>query len=429
MPVHAFISTWGGVAVGPLLIWKSWKEIVLGSMVVLSILWLAHYPKRAQEVFKDRLIVYIMAFSIFSLIVTAFTSSYAQLSTQAGVLIGLRYLVMFCLAYIVGRYLLTTRSSWREQGVKWLAMLGIVLGLAGLLQVTVVPSDFLEQFGYEKNITISPTSTIDANDHMPRAFATMSGPNDYGAFLLIPLAVAFCGILSKRLAVVTASVSSMGLFLSGSRSAWIGALAMGAVIVYQKYAAHLSAKKLLAISAIFIGLVIIIFSLAVTVPVVRIAVFHSSPGDPTLLEGSTLDHFIASSDGIKRVFWQPLGCGLGCAGPGSFYGDHPQISESHFIQVAEEVGILGLILWLGMFVAVMVRLVKARSDALAQGLFISGVGLTVVGLILHVWADDAVGIVWWGLAGFVIGELVAKNDRMKYTADNSYENKTKEKPA
>ena len=66
--------------------------------------------------------------------------------------------------------------------------------------------------------------------------------------------------------------------------------------------------------------------------------------------------------------------------------------------VAHEVGWLGLLLFAGLFYAVLRLLWCHRSDWLALGVFASGIGLAVIGLMLPVWADDTVSIVWWGLA-------------------------------
>ena len=44
---------------------------------------------------------------------------------------------------------------------------------------------------------------------------------------------------------------------------------------------------------------------------------------------------------------------------------------------------------------------KQRRQWYAVGLWASGVGLVLVGIVLPVWADDTVSIVWWGLAAVV----------------------------
>ena len=55
-----------------------------------------------------------------------------------------------------------------------------------------------------------------------------------------------------------------------------------------------------------------------------------------------------------------------------------------------------------LFGMVMQRLWRRRGDWLALAVFASGVGIAVAGIILPVWADDTVAIVWWGLAALVL---------------------------
>ena len=46
---------------------------------------------------------------------------------------------------------------------------------------------------------------------------------------------------------------------------------------------------------------------------------------------------------------------------------------------------------------------------MAQLLFASGVGLSVVGVWLHVWADDPIALSWWALAGAVLALSIGKS--------------------
>jgi hypothetical protein len=71
--------------------------------------------------------------------------------------------------------------------------------------------------------------------------------------------------------------------------------------------------------------------------------------------------------------------------------------------IAHEAGWLGLLLFIAIFGLVMVRLWHARADWLALGVFASGIGLALIGLLLPVWVDDTVAIVWWALAAVAIG--------------------------
>ena len=79
------------------------------------------------------------------------------------------------------------------------------------------------------------------------------------------------------------------------------------------------------------------------------------------------------------------------------------IIENQYLFIAHEVGWPGLALFVALFVMILVRLWKFRSDWLALGVLASGIGLALIGLLLPVWADDTVSIIWWGLAGLAIG--------------------------
>lgn len=66
-------------------------------------------------------------------------------------------------------------------------------------------------------------------------------------------------------------------------------------------------------------------------------------------------------------------------------------------------GVIGLVLWVLIFVTVMYRLWQRRQDWLATALFASGVGLSAIGFWLHVWSDDPLSLTWWALTGIVLG--------------------------
>ena len=71
--------------------------------------------------------------------------------------------------------------------------------------------------------------------------------------------------------------------------------------------------------------------------------------------------------------------------------------------IAHETGWVGLTIFVMILVGVLSRLWRRREDWLALGVFASGIALAVIGLLLPVWVDDTVSIVWWGLAAIVIG--------------------------
>jgi len=122
-------------------------------------------------------------------------------------------------------------------------------------------------------------------------------------------------------------------------------------------------------------------------------------------------HLQSLEQGLGYVLIHPLGAGVGTTGSASLQGARPLIIENHYLFIAHEVGLLGLAVFVWLFGLVLVRLWHRRTDWLALGLFASGIGLGLAALILPVWADDTVAIVWWGLAAVAISQKEGQNGR------------------
>lgn len=416
MPVHALVSTWGGTGLGPLWLWKTWKEIVLVVVAGLFGLWLARHAEQRKAFVREPLVGLAGIYILLTLaLAVLFSYSNSLEATLAGVAMNLRYIVIALVAYGVIRFGAVRYEAYRSLIGRWLLGVGVGLAVFGLLQVTVLPPDTLTYVGYDKETTIAPYMLIDQNEGALRAFATLRGPNDYGAFLILPLLLGLMLMRRRRwVGAVVVCVIAAAIVASGSRSAWIGALLAIAVWVALRLGRRIMASRVFWYGA----LTTLVFAAgliytALHVPALRLAVFHSSPGDSSLTEGSTDQHWIATRDGIVRVVRDPLGCGPGCAGPASYYGETPRISENYVVQIAEEVGVFGLIVWLAIVGLVGYRLYTYRQDWLARALLASGVGLMAIGLWLHVWSDDPLSLTWWALAGVVLGGHAGARRRAK----------------
>ncbi len=411
LPLHAFLSTWGGTAVGPLELWKSWKELLLLPAIFALIAWVV-WRGLVQELLSDLVIRLIVLYTVLVLGLTLWHQQANGIdATLAGLAFDLRYLVMFVIAYVVVRYSRLPAGLLKRVH---LVLVGVGVGLAvlGLLQVTVIPRDFLSQFGYEKFVTIAPYLTIDEmSPDIIRAFATLRGPNDYGAYLVMTLALALTAPLAMRYRMGASVLMLAGIAASHSRSAYIAAAVVLAAWVVMTYGLEWIKKHwyvVIFLVAAAVGFV----ATAFLSPTVRLIVFHSSEYDTHLTEGSIDDRGDAILGAMQRVLANPLGCGAGCSGPASYYGDKPLISENYYLQIAEQHGVIGLGLWMAIFLVIMQRLyLRAKKDPLALALFCGGLGLAVIGLMLHVWVDDPLSMTWWALVGAALGTgaIAAKN--------------------
>lgn len=418
LPVHAFISTWGGTAVGPLWLWKSWKELLLAAMVVPTFIWLLLNPGLLRSLLKRRLVRALLVYVLISAVLaTLYWRVNGADAVSAGLAMNLRYLAAAVLAYLLFSYS-SISDIWLAHARHFVAGAGVMVAFLGILQVSVLPSDLLTHFGYDKVATIAPTSLIDDNPDHLRAFATLRGPNDFGAFLILPILLVAASFRTFPRWVGLSALAIMGfaLLLSGSRSAWVGLLVAIAAYIAIRVGKKMSRRRVgFTVVAISFAALLTLFA-AINVPVVRMAIFHSSPGDPSLTEGSTDNHLSATLGGMQRVADNPLGCGVGCAGPASYYGSSPQISENYFVQIAEETGLVGLIAFLGLLAVVAVSLYRSEQEVRFSRVLLAALGgYAAIGLLLHVWADDPLSITWWMLAGAVLGY----NERNTWTTSKT----------
>ena len=406
LPFHAFLSTWGGTAIGPLWVWKSWKELLLAALFVMTLGWLLSSPRRFRELFGRSYVLLLSVYVVLTLLLAAvFIGQNGNDATAAGLAMNLRYVLGAVLAYTLFRYS-GLEEIWLKRSAWFLIGVGTFVATLGIVQALLLPNDFLAQFGYDKESTIAPATLIDNNPHFLRAFGTLRGPNDFGAFLIMPilLVIAYAKRLPTWAVVSSMFFMSWALVLSSSRSAWLGALAAIAVFGGVYATRSFSRRSVLGGMMALILVGVVGLYAAINVPVLRMAIFHSSPGDSSLTEGSTDNHLSATLGGVERVAENPLGCGPGCAGPASYYGDSAKISENYFVQIAEEVGVAGFAVFAALLAVIGRELYRqAKNQLLARVLLAALAGYVVIGMLLHVWADDPLSMTWWMLVGALLG--------------------------
>ena len=385
---------------------KAWKEIVLVALGALAVIMVT---KRGmwRACLSDRFIQLAGAFLLIHVILAVAFGGDVQ-SVAAGLLIDLRFVGMTVLTYLL---VLLRPGVTRRLFAAAAAGATIIVGF-GLLQITLLPDDTLAVLGYSKE-TITPYTTIDSNPDYVRINSTVRGPNPLGALAVVYAALGVTylflggtrGSVRKKVVAATSVVGSIAvLFASYSRSAYLAfAAAMAAMILSTVRVS----RRLITAGVIGVALVA-----AVLVPLSSTdwfsnVVLHEDP-ESTVMTKSNDAHLGSFVDGFERMVRQPLGAGVGSTGSASLYDDsssNDTIIENHYFFVAHESGWIGLAAFIGLFGLVMVRLWRRRRDWRALGLFASGIGLAIIGLLLPVWADETVALTWWGLAGAVIAPI------------------------
>jgi O-antigen ligase len=132
-------------------------------------------------------------------------------------------------------------------------------------------------------------------------------------------------------------------------------------------------------------------------------VFHTDEHSSSNVS-SNAAHLSASRGALAQVVHEPFGRGPGTAGPAGEYnsGQPPRIAENYFLQIGQETGWLGLVLFAAIYLLLAGELWRRRQHGLPRVLLASLAGLTVLAMLMHLWTDDTIAYLWFGLAGIAL---------------------------
>lgn len=353
-----------------------------------------------KQMMSDWVFRLALAYAALHLILLAWQPQ-GVLAAVAGLMIDLRYVAFFVLVYVLFRL---TPSYYRAFVVTGVVGAAVVVGF-GVLQL-FLPVDVLAHIGYGKD-TIAPYLTVDKNPDYVRINSTLRGPNPLGAYVLMVLTAIAAAVLRGQAARrfwwlgALAVASVVVLWVTYSRSAVLGAILALAIVVGLTVLRRIPRRAWIggcvALGMIVGGLIALRDSEFVT----HVVLHENRDGGSVV--SSNDDHASSLVTGLERLTTQPLGAGIGSTGSASLHGSAPIIIENQYLFIAHEVGWLGLIGFIGLFVVVLVRLFRQRQHWLSLALLASGIGLAAIGFVQPVWGDDTVAMVWWGLAGVACG--------------------------
>ncbi|PID99151.1 hypothetical protein CSA80_03490 [Candidatus Saccharibacteria bacterium] len=400
VPFQAFLAVAGAKVGGNYTLLRLVPEFAL----LILLFWLVFSGRLKllwQQLSGQKLAWLVAAYLIVNLVYYGVSVAVKQLDVQAaayGLLLNTRHVVWFAAVCAVGY-----RSNWLRRNWQPIALIPLAaVSVFAVLQFFVLPPDFLGHFGYQKGITISPAHTINQDTETIRAQSFLRGPNPLGAYLLVGIGLVWIAAFSRVRKYAFAVLVLAALFLSFSRSAWLGLIMSGLVwLTVTKGVWRNARENLLAAVAVAASLGILLLFLQ-TNHGVQNAIFHvndRSTAELTSNEGRVA----ALQQGLGDVVNEPLGRGLGTAGPASMLEDTvpARNSENYFLGLGQEIGWLGM----GLFIAiclVLSKLLYRQKTVLAWTMLATLVGLTLVNLLSYAWADVTLAYLWWGLAAIAL---------------------------
>lgn len=418
-PFYTAITVWVASHLEHFDFFRIWKEITLFLLAMFVIGFVITHRKWAAPLFKSKLILLIALYIVIVLAIGAYDLITKRVDNDAviyGWLINLRHLGFFTVVLLA----LTINPLVRQRNFPWQKLVLIPAGaviLFGFLQMTILPADVLTHIGYGESTTL-PYGTVDNQSDLVRVQSTLRGPNPLGAYLLVIItllaAMSFAANTLKRRLFIYGGILLGLIVLVGtySRSAALGVF-ISLFVLYVVYNKSFINKHILGIIYGLIGLSVVgLLLLKQNSYFVENFVFHTSKGS-TAEMSSNDQRYRALTTGIDDVIDHPLGNGVGSAGPASLRNGFggPKIAENYYIQLAQEVGVAILALFVAINVMIGRELWKIRRNLLALALLASLIGITFVNMLSHAWADDTLAYIWWGLAGVALAPTITSAAR------------------
>lgn len=408
IPFHAVISTFIISSVGGDFIVKGFKDGLLFTLFLATLtLILTKFKKvffKQHYIFSTFIVLFVL-----SIMAAGVLGGGSEKQTLAGAILLYRYIWIFYLGIML--IALTNNQRFKENALKLTLVTSFIVVGFGFLQFFVLPKDFLTVFGYSAE-TIRPYQTIDNNESFIRILSTLRGPNPLGAYLamIAPLAIYYIRKINKNkllVGLIYAVMFITTIFASQSRSAWVG-LIVG-LLVYGYLT--MKNKKIIYLTAAAILPFLAIGYIARNSSFIQNTVFHRDPNEISNINSD--DQRISSLKySISKIKDKPFGHGLGSSGPASNYGNNPVIIENYYLDIAYQIGWIGLVAYLGIIGSVGYLLLKLKTS-MSYALFSGLVAISVIALFWPVWTDETVALTWWGMAGLVLSSDIVQKSKKR----------------
>lgn len=409
LPFHAFFTTWAGASWEHLNTWRLWPEFIIVLAALPLATWqLMHQGGLTMWLKRSLVAKLYLAYILLSVAVGAWSYHQGNVSKTAlalGLGLNLRFIGFFLVCQVAAAadgFL----KRWWPRLILWPG--GIVV-VFGLMQKFILPLNFLSHFGYGTP-TVPAYQTVDAHSGPARLQSTLRGPNPLGAYLALVLP-AWRTVFNHRrlLAYIGLALGLVVLFYSYSRSALAATLICLVTLAW--WLAGQRERR--AIAVVVVAAVVLAASflyLGRNSHFVQESLLHTSSSS-TSADSSNFVRRAALRSGWHDLVSQPAGNGPGTAGPASQHNQShkSRIAENYYLQLGQEVGAVGLLIFLAINIEVALQLWRARATSLAKILLVSLAGISLINLVSHAWTDDTLSLLWWGLAGIALAPNIAKN--------------------
>jgi hypothetical protein len=415
LPLYSFLYT-SGIPGGLLRPFGSVKEVLALAVIVAAGRELVARRSRLDRL--DKLVLgYVGALLLYLLLPMVMSgSTYPESFTDR--LLGFRINGAFLLLFVAARHA-PIDERWRRRFV------GSVLTMAGLLAAIGIfqflqPERFTDfvvvDLGipfYQFEVLETPIGEIVqlvrwTTADPVRVGSLFVGPFDFADFLILPAALLLDRLTRRdgRPRDVFLLILIGAALLASQTRANVLALAVMALFALSPGPRRVLANRLRLVAIVVLAIVAFVPSLV-----------SSRLGGAEKSAASTEQHFDEIRGGFEILQENPLGLGLGTAPALAvrLEGAPVVISDNSILQVGNELGIVMMVVFVVILIAVVLRLGRADrhgpSNHLARSAWLALIGLILAGQLHHVFQVFAITFPLWALAGLALRGPPERHER------------------
>jgi hypothetical protein len=313
-------------------------------------------------------------------------------------------------------------ARFAEHAATGFASMAAVAAVFAWPQVYVLGFRYLNTF-YTNDGQRLHWSYLATGINQPRGVGTLTSPNEFGAVLAIAIVLlAVPNLVRGPLWVRTWMfvACGLGLLLSFSRSGMLAAL-VGLVVLlflardHWDRIARLPATIRSASAARIASIAAPLLAGAVLVGLV-----FTTSGAPKLVEQTVSGNEPSAQarpasvrQGVNVVLINPLGLGLGTAGPkAARFGESATptriLTETWYLVYAIQLGVLGLLLLIAVAIVLLLDLWRSRGSPLSRAVIAMAVGLGAAAMFIPVIEEPTVFTPLWAFAGLAVAAAASR---------------------
>jgi hypothetical protein len=385
----------------------AWHDmLILGIVLAAAVAWLRSRPRRLTEI--EVLVGIVAVVGLIYVVVSPvrLTAAYVYRTI---------YEPPMLLAALVVLARLGVVPAWLPgRAAAAMVVSGVIAALAAWPQVYLGKVAYLQTFYAEPGAKLA-NAFFSSGVVQVRAVGTFTSPNEFGAYLATAMALLLVpGLLRMPGWLRSASLGALGLalLLTFSRSGWLS-FGVAALVVAVLARDHLPSAGdvrgwLRSRTSWLPHLPPVVLTLALATAVAL------TSGASTLVtrtatgtDPSSAGRPASIERGISVVKRNPLGLGLGTAGPKAVrFGESASktriLTESWYIVYTIQVGIGGALVFAALVLAILRRLWLARRGPWARAGIAVGAGLAAGALFIPIIEDPTVATPLWAIAALGI---------------------------